>query len=74
MKISNEQALIDAGFFVGKRDPLRNTDFEGIWMVAEPLPDDVQRPTKNAGDGAYCIVGNDLEQLINEAYNHNFNW
>ena len=68
-------AMLQAhGYYVGPRDPERNTDFPGAWMVAEPLPDDVKRPTKSAEDGAYCIVGDDLLKLIDEAYDHNFNW
>jgi hypothetical protein len=66
--------LLDHGYYIGPRDPERNTDFQGTWMVAEPLPDDVKRPTKDAGDGAYCIVGDNLSKLIDEAYDHNFNW
>lgn len=37
------------GFVLGPRDPNRNKDFEGKFMVAEPM------------DDGWCIVGDDYE-------------
>ena len=53
-----------AGFYVGPRDPLRNTAFTGEWMVARSLE---AYYTEDAGHGGFCIVGDDLPNMIEEA-------
>lgn len=60
-------ALEGLGFHVGARDPKRNTNFHGRYMVAETLEHE-GGPDANSGDGSYCIVGDDLAELIREAY------
>lgn len=60
-------AVLQRGLFVGRRDPLRNSDFAGRWMVCEDLH---AGPTKDGGVGGYCIVGDDLSAMIREAYDH----
>lgn len=47
-------------YFCGQRDPKRNPDFPGEFMVATPETD---------GNSSYCIVGDNLDELIIEAYN-----
>jgi hypothetical protein len=56
-----------AGFVVGPRDPRLNTDFPGIYMIAEPYEDD-ELPTRDGSNGPWCIVGDDLHELITEAH------
>lgn len=51
--LANE--LRSYGFQVGPRDPLRNPEFAGAYMVA---------------DESYCIVGDDLAELIVDAADH----
>jgi hypothetical protein len=57
--------LQDAGWFVGKRDPKRNRAFRGKYMVCE---DPNYGPTDDAREGGFCIVGDNLDSLIFEAY------
>lgn len=55
------------GFVVGERDPRLNTDYPGAFMVAEAFePDEV--PTRDGSNGPWCIVGDDLDSLISEAF------
>lgn len=64
------QVLTAHGFIMGPRDWRLNTDFPGEFMVAEPYTDeDVEPPTKDGRNGPWCIVGKDIEPLIEEAYN-----
>lgn len=66
-KISaRHQALLDHGFYVGDRNPDRNKDFPGKYMVAEEY--DIGRPTNDASTGGFCIVGDDLDTLIGNAF------
>lgn len=61
------RTLASAGFYAGPRDPSRNKNYPGAFMVAESL--DVA-DTANAGTGGYCIVGDDLGELMREAVEH----
>ena len=56
------------GFFVGKRDPKRNRAFRGQFMVCEREALK-EPPSDDAGKGAFCIVGDNLQALITEACN-----
>lgn len=60
-------ALERAGFIVGQRDVRLNTDFAGRYMVAESY-DEGELPTRDGSNGPWCIVGDDLDALIAEAY------
>jgi len=55
------------GLIVGRRDPRRNTAFRGRYMVAEPIDPELL-PTESARVGGYCIVGDNLAALVNEAH------
>jgi hypothetical protein len=59
--------LLSCGWHIGPRDPRINTDYPGKFMVAEPH-DESELPTRNGESGLWAIVGDDLESLINEAY------
>jgi hypothetical protein len=61
------QWLTDHGYVVGLRLSNRNQDFEGDYSVC--AQEIVGNTTADASDG-YCIVGNDLEELVCEAYSH----
>lgn len=54
------------GFYIGPRDPARNTEFEGEWMVCEEV---LSGPSEDSSTGGYCVVGDDLNELISSAYN-----
>ena len=56
------------GFFVGERDPNRNRNFPGKFMVAQPVEEGDEYPSDDASDGGYCMVGDDFDELINESY------
>lgn len=58
------RVLHAAGYYVGPRDPQRNTAHAGAFMVAESL--DVGE-TEDASAGGFCIVGDDLAELVREA-------
>lgn len=59
----SKRFLESYGFTVGDRDPRLNTDFTGKFMVVEPY-DERDLPTKDASNGPWCVVGDDLEELI----------
>lgn len=61
------QKLQEMGIECGARDPKRNTGFAGDYMVAEPL-DYGAAPTADASSGGFCIVGDDLPALVDEAF------
>lgn len=62
--------LRSIGLFVGSRNYYINTDFSGIYMICESH-DIMDLPTKDSSHGKYfAIVGNDMNELVNEAYNH----
>lgn len=61
--------LLNAGFFVGMRDINRNTAYTGRYMVCE---DENFQNTEDAAEGGFCIVGDDMEALVNEAHEQFF--
>lgn len=59
------KALEAMGFRIGARDPRMNTAFEGAFMVAEGYEDG--HTQEDGQGGVWCVVGDDLEQLIETA-------
>jgi hypothetical protein len=59
--------LLAYGYEVGKRNPQLNTDFKGAYMVAESY-EDSELPTRDGSNGPWCIVGDDLDNLIDRAF------
>ena len=59
--------LASKGFVIGARDERINTDYAGKFMVAEAYGES-ELPTQNACQGPWAIVGDDLDALIQEAY------
>lgn len=57
----------DWGFKVGTRDPRINTNYPGSYMAAEEHQYS-ELPTKDGSNGPWCIVGDDLTALVNEAH------
>lgn len=55
------------GWTVGPRDPRLNRKFSGKFMVVEPFEED-ELPTDDGSNGPWCIVGDDLPELINTGY------
>lgn len=55
------------GWHVGERDPRLNTKFPGMFMVCEPF-DESEVPTEDGSSGPWCLVGDNLEALVDEAY------
>lgn len=64
-----KELLEKAGFTVGARNPHLNTAFKGCFMVVEPY-DESELPTEDGRNGPWCIVGDNLDALIVEAYNN----
>jgi hypothetical protein len=60
-----KQALESYGFKIGARDPKLNTAFTGAFMVAEAYEEG--HTQEDGGGGVWCIVGDDLEELIQHA-------
>ena len=60
-------ALACAGFTVGQRDPRLNTDYPGSLMVVEGY-ELVQLPTRDGSDGPWCVVGDNLDALIDQGF------
>jgi hypothetical protein len=55
------------GFVIGDREPRLNTNYPGKFMVVEPY-EECELPTEDGSDGPWCIVGDDLDVLIADAY------
>jgi hypothetical protein len=72
MQISLEQKMKELTvrcWKFGKRDERLNTNYAGKFMVVENFDEeDYGLPTLDGGNGPWCIVGDDLERLIDEAY------
>lgn len=60
-------ALKSWGYTVGPRDARLNRNYEGLYMIVE-AHDESELPTDDGANGPWCIVGNDLGKLVNEAY------
>lgn len=66
--VAEKRAFLENyGWFVGIRDRRLNTNYDGSFMVVEPY-DDSDVPTEDARNGPWCIVGDDLDALIEEGY------
>lgn len=61
-------ALHQEGYYIGPRDYKRNKIFNGKWMVCENV--DYPNETLDAGAGGFCIVGDNLTDLITTAFNN----
>jgi len=59
--------LLAYGYEVGNRNPRVNTDFVGAYMVVESY-DESELPTQDGRDGPWCIVGDDLDNLIDRGF------
>lgn len=55
------------GWTAGARDPRLNTNYPGKFMVVEPHEED-ELPTEDGSNGPWCVVGDDLDDLIRRAY------
>lgn len=65
-KVRLYHELVNAGLYVTERDPNRNKAFKGRFMIAENLLSP-ENGTDDASTGGYCIVGDDLGKLIEDA-------
>lgn len=63
--MTKRERLEAAGFIVGKRDPAMNTAFTGQFMVSEEYDEGHTQP--DGSGGIWCIVGDDLNALIETA-------
>jgi hypothetical protein len=61
------QHLEAQGWTVGDRDPRLNTDYPGAFMAVEERTE-AELPTRDGSNGPWCVVGDDLDALIAEAY------
>lgn len=68
--VNEVEELKAMGLIVGDRDPNMNTNYDGKFMVAEPVKDGDPYPTVDAADGRFCIVGDDIDAIANIAYQH----
>jgi hypothetical protein len=59
--------LVERGWTVGERNPRLNTDYSGEFMCVEHF-EESELPTRDGANGPWCVVGNDLDELINLAY------
>lgn len=60
------------GYCLGVRDPRLNTNYPGEYMVTESDFADYELPTKDGSNGPWCIVGDDLDRLVTEAFSVHF--
>lgn len=66
------KVLRSLGWVVGDRDPKMNSKFDGAYMVVEDeyTPDYPGQADGSDGDGIWCLVGDDLSALVDEALSH----
>lgn len=62
-KVSKSESLRQHEYFVGDRDPSVKPEFAGKFMVNDPTDPD-----------GYAIVGDDLNELVEEAHQHLLEW
>ncbi len=55
------------GYKIGPRDPRINSDYPGAFMVVESH-EESELPTRDGSNGPWCIVGDDLPALLDEAF------
>jgi len=65
------EVLEDYGFVIGERDPRLSTDYSGKYMVAESYDED-ELPTRDGSNGPWCVVGDNLDELIKDAYENSY--
>lgn len=71
MRRADKVAFLQSrGFTVGERDPRLNTAFKGAFMVVESH-EESELPTEDGRNGPWCIVGDNLDELVDRAYD---NW
>jgi hypothetical protein len=56
------------GYVIGDRDPRLNTNFIGAYMIVDDDYKDYKLPTRDGSNGPWCIVGDDLDELIEHAF------
>ena len=66
-RVQKVRFLRSYGWTVGKRNPRLNTDYPGAWMVVEPF-EEAELPTRDGRDGPWCLVGDALGALVDEAH------
>lgn len=59
------RTLFDEGYYVGPRDPNRNTKYPGAYMVCE---DPSEGPSEDSANTEFCLVGETLEEVVQESY------
>lgn len=68
------RVLLAYGFTVGVRDGRLNTDHPGYYMVLEGTVQDAEEagelPTRDGANGPWCLVGDDLSAMLDEAFDH----
>lgn len=69
MKTLSEMRVVleDFGFVIGNRDPRLNTNYPGRYMVVE-AHDESELPTEDGRNGPWCVVGDDIDELIRMAF------
>jgi hypothetical protein len=67
-KLTQRRWLETHGFICGDREPQLNTNYPGAFMVAEGPRDEWELPTEDGSNGPWCIVGDDLDALVAEAF------
>lgn len=55
------------GFVIGDRESRLNTNYPGKFMVTEGYDED-ELPTEDGSNGPWCIVGDDLDALVDEGH------
>jgi hypothetical protein len=63
-------SILDADMLIAPRDPALNTDHDGAFMVVEAGYTDHELPTKDGRNGPWCVVGNDIEELIEAGFQY----
>lgn len=68
-RVTKRMWLEAHGFIVGNRDERINTAFRGQFMVIQPH-DETSLPTEDAKNGPWAVVGDNLDELIEQTHNH----
>jgi hypothetical protein len=62
------QWLREHGYVIVERDPRLNTNYAGRYMVTEADFEQDELPTEDASNGPFCVVGDNLVALVEEAF------
>lgn len=62
------RSILDRGYVIAPRDKRINQIYNGKYMIVEEGYENRELPTADGSNGPWCIVGDNLADLIEQAY------